>query len=836
VARRRSDSSSGGGGGRSGRGRGRRGSAAAIACRIRTAHGDDLEIASSPALERSALAWTYTLGNRTRWNSGDRRLELAERAEATLRELGVSEDAIERLANAGVCEVATPFTSEPEHWAARIMPWEYVLTAATRSRRRGPLTVVRHLERVHGPADPPAVCDRGLAVASAPGLSDELREADTQRRLLELGLFRGHEDAVRGVRNPSLSEFAAAVREQCPSIIHVAGVDTYGGAGRLGRILLDPSMPPADRGGAPPAVTGLGAAAKDRDPFTGHGTDHGPAIAWSADEEVAAATGATMEGRDGPSVGGRRDGLMLTTAAGDPVAVPAHAIALACTAGAPAPALVVFNVPRSAARTAALTVAAGAGLALGIQDSAPRAFVDRFLAEFYGAWQESQHDALVAFQLAWQNSRDAIGEANLTGTGIVLWSGRPLVHAGADLQALAGDVGRRLSDRRTVRTDYVDPAEARERLLGPDAIVPLPRLNYALLHNRQPMFERFELVHDGEGTVEDVLVEVDLVAGPERLPWRRRLSVGPTPISLAESIFVPLTSELTRSVDERVQASVTVRISLPGPGVILEETHRVTLLPVAEWADTETDRHWLPSFVYPMDPAVRRIVDLAQPYLEAIADDPLAGFDGYQAIDPRAEEPARRVDQQVAAIWSAIRQDTPLAYINPPPVYTDASQRLRTPSETIEGRRGTCLDLALLFAACLEYVDIHPVLFLMRGHAFPGWWRTDVDRDRFFAMDDVGELAPDALAGYTDAGGRRSTPGWFVPAARHAEVRDQAAAARLVPIETVWLTVNGGFADAMDEGWENLLAAAEFDGMVDVIAARQALPPVTPLPRRGAPT
>ncbi len=807
-----------------------------VACRLRTPDGGAIDVPDSPELAQAALAWTYTLGNRTRWNAGDRRAELAERAESTLRRLGLGEDELERLAAAGTCEASTAFTSEPERWAARVMPWEYVLTAATRTRRRGPLVVVRHLERVHGPAAPPAACASGLAVASAPGLEEDLREAEAQRRLLELGLFRGREDAVRRLRNPSLAELAGAVRDACPSVLHVAGVDTYGGAGRLGRVLLDPSMPPPDRAVAPPAVPGLGDLPRAAAAAPAGLAPAAPAIAWSAEEDVAAATGGTMQAAGDRPAGGRRDGLLLVTGGGDPVAVPAHAVALACCAGRPAPALVVFNVPRSAARTAALTVAAGAGLALGIQDSAPRAFVERFLAEFYGAWRESGHDALVAFRLAWDNSRDAAAGANLVGTGIVLWSGEPLVHAGGDLGARAGDVGRRLSVSRTVPALYPDAAEARRRLLGPDAIVPLPRLNYALLHNRQPMFERFELVHDGEGTVEDVLVEVDLVAGPERLPWRERLAVGPTPVSLADRIFVPLTSELTRSIDERVQASLAVRISTPASGPLLEETHRVTLLPVAEWADTEADRHWLPSFVYPMDPAVRRLVDAAQPYLEAIADDPRAGFDGYQSIDPRDEDPARRVDQQVAAIWSAIRQETPLAYVNPPPVYTDSSQRLRTPSETIEGRRGTCLDLALLVAACLEYVDIHPVIFLMRGHAYPGWWRTDADRERFFAMSEVGELAPAALAGWTDAAGRRSTPGWIVPAARHPEVRDQAAAARLVPIETVWLTIDGGFGEAMDEGWENLLSAGEFDGMVDVAAARQAMPPVTPLPRRGAVT
>ena len=52
------------------------------------------------------------------------------------------------------------------------------------------------------------------------------------------------------------------------------------------------------------------------------------------------------------------------------------------------------------------------------------------------------------------------------------------------------------------------------------------------------------------------------------------------------------------------------------------------------------------------------------------------------------------------------------------------SQRIRTPSEIVAGGFGTCIDLALLFASCLEAVEIYPVVFLLNDHAFPGYWRT----------------------------------------------------------------------------------------------------------------
>ena len=62
------------------------------------------------------------------------------------------------------------------------------------------------------------------------------------------------------------------------------------------------------------------------------------------------------------------------------------------------------------------------------------------------------------------------------------------------------------------------------------------------------------------------------------------------------------------------------------------------------------------------------------------------------------------------------------------------SQRLRMPSTVRSHQAGTCIDLALLFAACLELVDIYPVIFLLKGHALPGWWRHPDYRDEYFDM------------------------------------------------------------------------------------------------------
>ena len=150
-----------------------------------------------------------------------------------------------------------------------------------------------------------------------------------------------------------------------------------------------------------------------------------------------------------------------------------------------------------------------------------------------------------------------------------------------------------------------------------------------------------------------------------------------------------------------------------------------------EWLDDTNENPWLPSFVLPRDPAVTRIINVARQHLVTLLDDPTAGFDGYQSVQAKTIRRFENVDVQVRAIWAALVNEFKLLYINPPPAYSKQSQRLRTPSEILASGSGTCIDLALLLAACLEYIDVYPVVVLLSGHAFVGYWRNCDDHDSF---------------------------------------------------------------------------------------------------------
>jgi hypothetical protein len=415
------------------------------------------------------------------------------------------------------------------------------------------------------------------------------------------------------------------------------------------------------------------------------------------------------------------------------------------------------------------------------------------------------------------------------GTAIVIWMGHSVFQ---ELPAAAAAV------------NALNPAaEERQAILARHQQTPIGDLlqvdlevddevNYSLLHNDRPLLSKLTLTKLVEEPLEDISVLVELNLGAQNYPFRfTQLLLNEPQLALAPLVKIPLTAALPRSLRERVQSTVYVRVTCGGR-VAAEATRRVTLIPVDEWIDDTDNNPWLPSFVLPRDPAVLEILRSSRRYLVGIRDDPAAGFDGYQSVDPDAGDPTEGVDAQVRAIWTALVNEYRLQYINPPPAYSEQSQRLRTPSDIVASNSGTCIDLALLLASCLEYVDIYPVLVLLEGHAFAGYWRAEEPHEAFVQLLRIPPEVPAVGSGVARSAAVRFVDGygWRLTRLHYDEIMQYVAAGDLVMLEATLLTSASSFADAMEEGRANMRSRKEFDSLLDIRLARSATPPVTPLP------
>ena len=709
--------------------------------------------------QAAAMRWSSVARNRERWRLGG---EDPWRGEGGPLHRYLAPQ-LDRIARAEVVEVSVPGAGpEDAGWEFRVFPWEYALSAATRGRRSGPLTVIRHLRVEPASLDATVDLGRPATVESAPGrlarFYDTRLEGDVM--LQSLGVDDPSRVKAR-LRDPTLDELQAWARLTQPSLLHLAGVDAHQAIDLLG---LERSFPARER----------------------------------------------------------RDGYALRPAdEAQPIAI-ADAVALAsavCAASRP-PDLVVCNFYNSGARLAARLVAHGARAAIGYHDVIDDSLAELFCRTLYGQLAEGQ-GLLQAFKRALITLRQ---QEMLRGAGVVLWSRVSLLQAKAVAKAL-----------RAPPSQNADQVPPRERITVRAAHQPL--VNYSLLHNGQSPLSTLVIERNRvTGPVRDIQVTVELHAGDTAFPYRATFELpgDRQALVLTDQVVLPLTSALIRTQSERIQSSLRLAVHCAGEPVT-EQTFRVGLAPVDEWQDGEqAEWRWLPSFVLPRDPAVARIVDSAHAILCALADDPAAGFDGYQSVDEAgADDEARYgcVDKQVQAIWYALLNQHGLSYINPPPSYGQATQRLRTPSQLLAERRGTCIDLALLLAACLEYIGISPVLFLLSGHAFAGYWRSEAVYQSFRSPLSGRVELPAADAGDAGARSTLSNPKGVIGAGQQREVQQRIHLGQLVPLETTWLAVRGSFAAAAEEGQHNV-RSAEYQAMIDVRLSRDL--GVTPLPMLGA--
>lgn len=738
------------------------------------------------SLASEAIRWGYVLRARERWaDNADARTRHEQDAVRTLAGFGLGEQERAVIAAAEQVVVHMEYQQEEIGWAGRIFPWEYVIAAATRSLRSGrtrPFAVMRELVPAAGlPPQDIGTEPMVLVVQSAPGRLQEGWSFDEEINRLRRGLG-GIGPVI--LKNPTLERLAHEVAALRPALVHLSGFDNVQGL----RALRELAGPQTLVDVMPGALEGLDVNLDGAEPVT-----------------------LTRLLRDERAL---QDGYLLSSEAGRPCIVSAYELARALRQPDSPPALVSVSVANSAPRTAALLVGEGAARsAIGFLGEVDNSLADYFFELLYGHLMQLQGDIATAFARTWERAR--LEPNARRATGITLWSSWTL----------------------DVAAPQEVPPPPPPRPAGDPAVhaQPARELNYAVLHNsNQGLFTEFVIDRNSAPTGSRIAADVELQLGIETARYSSTFVVGEQDDrwALTDRIHVPLTAGLVRSVREAVTSSLTVQLQLDGK-VLTRQSHPVRLLPVDQWRDNAKDGQWLPSFVLPRDPAVLAAVQQAQRYVRVLRDDPTAGFEGYQVVvsEPPSEPELVEVDLQVQAIWATLLHEWQLGYINPPPTYSSQldSQRLRTPSAVRRNQAGTCIDLALTLAACLELVDIYPVIFLLEGHALPGYWRHHSFHERFIEgvfKEHEGSAPPDAMAG--SSAEIQRYPWQTLGREAHRELAARIRARELVPIETVRLTENTGFVEAVDAGIQALAQPRDFHSLLDIVQARQN--GVTPLP------
>ncbi len=168
---------------------------------------------------------------------------------------------------------------------------------------------------------------------------------------------------------------------------------------------------------------------------------------------------------------------------------------------------------------------------------------------------------------------------------------------------------------------------------------------------------------------------------------------------------------------EREDIKITISVCNSVGKILCEKVYPFALLPYDEWQGYGCYPELLASFVQPTAPELSSVKEVASEFLAKWTADGV--FDGYLSKNPD------RVRKQIAAIYSGLQLQN-IVYSVPPESFENAGQKIRLANNVLTKQMGTCLDLTLLFASCVEAVGLHPILIVQKNHLFLGVWLEDL--------------------------------------------------------------------------------------------------------------
>lgn len=261
-------------------------------------------------------------------------------------------------------------------------------------------------------------------------------------------------------------------------------------------------------------------------------------------------------------------------------------------------------------------------------------------------------------------------------------------------------------------------------------------VNYSLVHCGLPVASSL-VVHNNSCANTQQMVGEALIPGytlpseivvPELKSGERR--------DLASDFTLRFLPDVVSTQMERARATLQIRFpdnpTAQFPIWVLAYSE-VSLLPGHEAT--------LAAFVFPNNPAVRVVATKALEKLPAI-DGRKSFFEFIETSNGEA------IDIIAKAIHDCLCTSFRLTYDYEPPSWELNSQNIRFPDEVLADMRGTCMDLALLFASVLENVLVsavpQPVLGILESggsdlHSVVGCWRRNPS-DSSVVIRDVNQI------------------------------------------------------------------------------------------------
>ena len=254
-------------------------------------------------------------------------------------------------------------------------------------------------------------------------------------------------------------------------------------------------------------------------------------------------------------------------------------------------------------------------------------------------------------------------------------------------------------------------------------------ITYAVIHNGECIVRDICIKNTTDKDIDNLLLEIN-----SNNNLIKKFEMGIQKIKPGEELHfknlkVDINGDYLVSLTEKIVCSIEVSVNTEN-NILASEIKNITVLAFDQWPGLQYTPELLVSFAMPNHPVVISLLQLAAKYLAEWTNEP--SLAGYQFDDPN------RVKTMAAAVYAAIQQKN-ITYAEPPSSFEEFGQRIRLADAVMEQHLGTCLDMTLLYAACLEAMGLNPIMVMMNGHIFAGVWLMDESFSDMI-MDDPSQL------------------------------------------------------------------------------------------------
>jgi hypothetical protein len=252
----------------------------------------------------------------------------------------------------------------------------------------------------------------------------------------------------------------------------------------------------------------------------------------------------------------------------------------------------------------------------------------------------------------------------------------------------------------------------------------LTSFNYSLAHADVPFVQGLTLTNKGSETLSELEVQVTVLPYAESDRVRvSSLPAGHT-MSLSGMRFEYHRQPLLHRVEPD---TVPLEVQIDGRPAALVVPVSVRVLPVRSWHCVGHEPV-LASFILKESDAVKDVIGRARATLRYLA----RGCNNFEDVLEHHADPVRKT---VEILYNCLQERYEIAYGREPRYYGTDWQMIRFPADVLDPKtlEGTCIDLALLLAACMENRSLSPVIVLIQTgidlaagftvqHALVGCW------------------------------------------------------------------------------------------------------------------